>query len=69
MRGSGFDWDDFRRTQAWFSELRRRERSAAYPGQMINNVNDMLAREDGVVGPSGQSYTNRTTFGRIRGGF
>jgi predicted phage terminase large subunit-like protein len=70
MRGSFRDSEDFQRTQAQFSEMRRRERSvAAYPGRMINNVADADALEYGTASPTGQQYTNRTTFGRIRGGF
>ena len=56
MRGSSFDWDDFRRIQGQFLALRRREKSAQ-AGEMINNVNDMLAREDGIVRPSLQGPT------------
>ena len=68
MRGSGFDWADFRRTQEQFAALRQREKSAHASG-FFNNVDDMLASEDGIVSPSGVGYTNPSRFSRIRGGF
>ena len=69
LRGSHWDSEDFQRTSAQFAAMQRRDRSASYPGRMINNVRDADAIEYGTASPTGEQFTNRTVFGRIKGGF
>ena len=45
----------------------RRRRGAPAYDSMVNNVNDMLAFEDGQCEVAGRRFTNRSRFSRIRG--
>jgi hypothetical protein len=72
LRGGATAWTAA--DSAVFQQVARqqfaRRRVAAYaPGGFFNNVNDMLAHEDGIASPSGQRFTNPSRFSRMKGGF
>ena len=68
MRGSYFDSADWQRTERMQAEyFARRRRGAPAYGSMVNNVNDMLAFEDGQCEVPGRRFTNPSRFSRIRG--
>ncbi len=68
MRGSYFDSADWQRTERMQAEyFAHRRRGASAYGSMVNNVNDMLAFEDGQCEVPGRRFTNPSRFSRIRG--
>lgn len=71
MRGSYFDSDTWQKVgNEQLARSAQRRRIADYSaGTMENNVNDMLAREDGVSTVGGARYTMPARSTRRWGGF
>ena len=68
LRGSSFDWAEFRATQAKALTASAQRRRVASSG-FISHVDDLLLKEDGIASGFGRRYTNPSRFSRHRGGF